>query len=101
MPKIILADGTSKTFDAQVSVLEVAASISSSLKKSVIAASVDGVIVDASYLIVKDCELVVITDKDEQALEIIRHSTAHLLAQATKEIYPQVKNSKIENIMEN
>ena len=91
MPKIILADGTSKTFDAQVSVLEVAASISSSLKKSVIAASVDGVIVDASYLIVKDCELVVITDKDEQALEIIRHSTAHLLAQATKEIYPQVQ----------
>lgn len=91
MPKVTLADGTLKIFDSAISVLKIAESISPNLKKSTIAANVDGIMVDASYLISKDCKLVIITDKDEKSFEIIRHSAAHLLAQATKELYPEVQ----------
>lgn len=91
MPKITLVDGTLKNFDSSISVMDIANSISSSLKKSIIAAEVDDVLVDVSYLITKDCKLLIITDKDEKSLEVIRHSTAHLLAQAVKELYPKAQ----------
>ena len=91
MPNITLPDGTVKTFDAPLSVIEVAASIGSGLKKATLAGEVDGQLVDASHVINDDASLAIITGKDEQALEVIRHSTAHLLAQATQQLYPDAQ----------
>jgi len=91
MPNITLPDGTVKTFDAPLSVIEVAASIGSGLKKATLAGEVDGQLVDASHVIDEDVNLAIITGKDEQALEVIRHSTAHLLAQATQQLYPDAQ----------
>jgi len=88
MPAITLPDGTVKTFDESLTVAQVASSISSGLAKAALAGEVDGVLVDTSHLITKDVSLAIITRKDEQALEVIRHSTAHLLAQATQQLYP-------------
>ena len=91
MPNITLPDGTVKTFDAPLSVIEVAASIGSGLKKATLAGELNGELVDASYVIKDDASLAIITGKDEQALEVIRHSTAHLLAQATQQLYPDAQ----------
>ena len=91
MPNITLPDGTVKTFDQPLSVLEVAASISSGLKKATLAGEVNGELVDASHIISQDASLAIITGKDAQALEVIRHSTAHLLAQATQQLYPDAQ----------
>jgi len=91
MPNITLPDGTVKTFDQPLSVLEVAASIGSGLKKATLAGEVNGQLVDASYIITQDASLAIITGKDAQALEVIRHSTAHLLAQATQQLYPDAQ----------
>ena len=91
MPSITLPDGTVKTFDQPLSVLEVAASISSGLKKATLAGEVNGELVDASHIISQDASLAIITGKDAQALEVIRHSTAHLLAQATQQLYPDAQ----------
>jgi len=91
MPNITLPDGTVKTFDAPLSVIEVAASIGSGLKKATLAGELNGELVDASYVINDDASLAIITGKDEQALEVIRHSTAHLLAQATQQLYPDAQ----------
>jgi threonyl-tRNA synthetase len=91
MPNITLPDGTVKTFDESLTVAQVASSISSGLAKAALAGEVDGVMVDTSHLISKDVILAIITGKDEQALEVIRHSTAHLLAQATQKLYPDAQ----------
>ncbi|MGE4594088.1 MAG: threonine--tRNA ligase [Gammaproteobacteria bacterium] len=91
MPNITLPDGTVKTFDESLTVAQVASSISSGLAKAAFAGEVDGVMVDTSYLISEDVSLAIITGKDEQALEVIRHSTAHLLAQATQQLYPDAQ----------
>ncbi|HIF88297.1 MAG TPA: threonine--tRNA ligase [Candidatus Thioglobus sp.] len=91
MPNITLPDGTVKTFDQPLSVLEVAASIGSGLKKATLAGEVNGELVDASHIITQDASLAIITGKDAQALEVIRHSTAHLLAQATQQLYPDAQ----------
>jgi len=91
MPAITLPDGTVKTYDQPLSVLEVAASIGSGLKKATLAGEVNGELVDSSYVISQDSSLAIITGKDEQALEVIRHSTAHLLAQATQQLYPDAQ----------
>jgi len=91
MPNITLPDGTVKTYDQPLSVLEVAASIGSGLKKATLAGEVNGQLVDASHIIVEDASLAIITGKDAQALEVIRHSTAHLLAQATQQLYPDAQ----------
>lgn len=88
MIKIILPDNSIRTFNEPLTILEVAKSISSSLAKVTLAGVVDGVSKDASFLITHNCSLKIITDKDPESLEIIRHSTAHLLAQAVKELYP-------------
>ena len=83
MPKVTLPDGTLKSFDKAITVADVASSIGSGLARAALAGEVDGQLVDTSFLIENDVNLSIITNKDEKALEIIRHSTAHLLAQAT------------------
>ena len=91
MPKVTLPDGTLKSFDSAITVADVASSIGSGLAKAALAGEVDGQLVDTSFLIEYDVNLSIITNKDEKALEIIRHSTAHLLAQATQQIYPKAQ----------
>jgi threonyl-tRNA synthetase len=91
MPIITLPDGTKKTFDQAIKVFEVAKSIGSGLAKATLAGKVNGELVDASHLIEKDSTLSIITDKDLDGLEVIRHSTAHLLAQATQMLYPEAQ----------
>ena len=91
MPIITLPDGTEKSFDQALTVFEVAKSIGSGLAKATLAGKVDGEMVDASYLIESDASVSIITAKDEEGLEVIRHSTAPLLAQATQMLYPEAQ----------
>jgi threonyl-tRNA synthetase len=91
MLTVTLPDGTLKTFDKPVSVTQVAAQIGSGLAKAALAGKVDGQLVDTSFIIERDCQLAIITDRDEAGLEVIRHSTAHLLAQAVKQLYPSAQ----------
>lgn len=88
MPMITLPDGTQKKFDAPVTVAEVAASIGAGLAKAAIAGKVNDKLVDTFYTIDHDANLRIITDKDAEGIEIIRHSTAHLLAHAVKALFP-------------
>ena len=88
MPLITLPDGTSKSFDHPVTVRDVAASIGPGLAQAALAGRVNGKLVDLSFPLLRDVELAIVTDRDDDALEIIRHSTAHLLAQAVKELFP-------------
>ncbi|MET1077418.1 MAG: threonine--tRNA ligase [Pseudomonas sp.] len=91
MPVITLPDGSQRTFDHPVSVAEVALSIGAGLAKATIAGKVNGALVDASDLISDDATLQIITAKDEEGLEIIRHSCAHLVGHAVKQLYPTAK----------
>ncbi|PWV58345.1 threonine--tRNA ligase [Plasticicumulans acidivorans] len=88
MPFITLPDGSQREFEHPVTVREVAASIGSGLAKAALAGKVDGRLVDTSYRIDGDTHLAIITDRDPEGLEIIRHSTAHLLAHAVKQLFP-------------
>ena len=88
MPVITLPDGAQCAFDHPVTVAQVAADIGAGLAKATLAGVVDGREVDASYTIDSDAQLAIITDRSEQALELIRHSTAHLLAMAVKQLFP-------------
>ncbi len=91
MPDIRLPDGAIKHFDAPVTVAEVAASIGPGLAKAALAGRVDGKLVDTSYRIDRDATLAIVTDKDPDGLEVLRHSTAHLLAYAVKELFPDAQ----------
>ena len=91
MPNIRLPDGSERQFDAPVTVAEVAMDIGPGLAKAALAGKVNGEIVDTDYLMATDSELAIITDKNDEGLEIIRHSTAHLLAYAVKELFPEVQ----------
>jgi threonyl-tRNA synthetase len=91
MPDIRLPDGAIKHFDAAVTVAEVAASIGPGLAKAALAGRVDGRLVDTSYRIDGDATLAVVTDKDPDGLAVLRHSTAHLLAYAVKELFPDAQ----------
>ena len=88
MPVITLPDGSQRTFDASITVHDVAADIGAGLAKAALAGVVDGREVDTSYVIKGDVSLSIVTDRDEAAIEIIRHSTAHLLAQAVQQLFP-------------
>ncbi|MEC8633111.1 MAG: threonine--tRNA ligase [Pseudomonadota bacterium] len=88
MPVIALPDGSSRQFDNAITVLGVAADIGAGLAKATLAGIVDGREVDASYSIESDAELRIITSRDDKALEILRHSTAHLMAQAVQYLFP-------------
>ena len=91
MPVITLPDGSQRPFDNAVTVLDVAASIGAGLAKACIAGRVNGELVDACELINADATLSIITAKDQEGLEILRHSCAHLLGHAIKQLWPQTK----------
>ncbi len=91
MPAITLPDGSQRQFDSPVSVLDVAADLGPGLAKATLAGEVDGVLVDAAHTIEQDAELRIITARDAEGLEIIRHSTAHLLAQAVQRLFPDAQ----------
>ena len=88
MPVVTLPDGSRRTFDAPVTVFDVAADIGAGLAKAALAGVVDGREVDTSHVIERDTTLSILTDRDEAAIEIIRHSAAHLLAQAVQQLFP-------------
>ena len=88
MPVVSLPDASQRAFAQPVSVAEVAQSIGAGLARAALAGKLDGRLVDTSYCIASDASLAIITDKDPEGLEIIRHSTAHLLAYAVKELFP-------------
>ncbi|CAJ0708992.1 threonyl-tRNA synthetase [Ralstonia sp. GP73] len=91
MIAITLPDGSRREFPGPVTVAEVAQSIGAGLAKAALAGRVDGQMVDTSYTIDHDAKLAIITDKDADGVDVIRHSTAHLLAYAVKELYPDAQ----------
>ena len=88
MPVISLPDGSQRSFEQPLSVLDVAADIGSGLARATLAGEVDGRLVDASHLLDADASLRIITARDEEGVKILRHSCAHLMAQAVKELFP-------------
>ncbi len=91
MLTITLPDGSRREFPQAVTVAEVAASIGAGLAKAALAGKVDGRLVDTSFRIERDCALSIVTDKDTEGVEILRHSTAHLLAYAVKALFPEAQ----------
>ncbi len=91
MPTITLPDGSQRDYDKPVSVWQVASDIGPGLAKATLAGEVNGKVVDAGFKIENDSKLRIITDRDEEGLEVIRHSCAHLLAQAVKQIFPEAQ----------
>jgi threonyl-tRNA synthetase len=91
MPVITLPDGSQRTYSEPVSIEKVAADIGPGLAKAALAGKVDGKLVDTSYVIERDAKLAIVTDRDPEGLEVIRHSTAHLLAQAVKQLFPDAQ----------
>lgn len=91
MPIIQLPDGSQRSFAQAVSVAEVAADIGAGLARAALAGKVDGRVVDTSFVIEQDAQLAIITERDAEGLDIIRHSTAHLLAYAVKELFPDAQ----------
>ena len=91
MPVVSLPDGSQRAFDHPISVRDVAADIGPGLAKAALAGKVDGKLVDTSFVIDRDVELSIVTERDEEGVDVIRHSTAHLLAQAVKELFPDAQ----------
>ncbi|MES2932048.1 MAG: threonine--tRNA ligase [Pseudomonadota bacterium] len=91
MISVRLPDGSQRQFEAPTTVAQVAASIGAGLAKAALAGKVNGKLVDTSFLIEQDIDLAIVTDKDADGLEVIRHSTAHLLAYAVKELFPEAQ----------
>lgn len=91
MPQITLPDGSIRQFEQAVTVFEVAQSIGTGLARAALAGRVDGKLVDTTYLIENNANLAIITDKDADGVEIIRHSTAHLMAYAVQELFPDAQ----------
>jgi threonyl-tRNA synthetase len=91
MPVITLPDGSQRSFDGPVSVAEIAAAIGPGLSRAALAGKVDGQLVDTDRQIAEDAAVAIVTDKDAEGLEIIRHSTAHLMAQAVKSLFPEAQ----------
>ena len=91
MPIITLPDGNQRQFENTTSIMEIAADIGPGLAKACIAGQVDGQLVDACDPIDKDASVAIITAKDDEGLEILRHSCAHLLGHAIKQLYPHAK----------
>ncbi|RDH83618.1 MAG: threonine--tRNA ligase [endosymbiont of Escarpia spicata] len=88
MPVITLPDGSRREFDQPVSIHDVAADIGPGLAKAALAGRVDGELVDTSYILDGDCELAIVTSRDEDALELLRHDAAHIMAQSVQELFP-------------
>jgi threonyl-tRNA synthetase len=88
MPNIRLPDGSSKSFPGPVTVAEIAAAIGAGLARAALAGKVDGKLVDTSYRVERDADVAIVTPKSPEGLDILRHSTSHLMAQAVQELYP-------------
>src|SRR5690625_2437361 len=91
MPQITLPDGSQRAYDRPISIAEIAADIGPGLAKAALAGRVNDQLVDTSYRIDSDADVAIITDRSPEGLEVIRHSTAHLLAQAVKELFPEAQ----------
>src|SRR5437762_2591916 len=91
MPNIRLPDGSSKSFPAPVTVAEIAQAIGPGLARAALAGRVNRKLVDTGYRIDADADVAIVTDKDAEANELLRHSTAHLLAHAVKELFPDAQ----------
>ena len=91
MPVITLPDGSRREFEQPVSVMQVAESIGAGLAKAAVAARVDGTLVDLARVVEKDADVAIITGRDSEGVDVIRHSTAHLLAQAVKQLFPEAQ----------
>lgn len=91
MPIVTLPDGSERTFEAPLSIMQLAESIGPGLAKACIAGRIDGVLVDAADLIERDADVAIITARDPEGVEIIRHSCAHLIGHAVKQLYPDAK----------
>jgi threonyl-tRNA synthetase len=91
MPNIRLPDGSSKSFPGPVTVAEIASSIGAGLARAALAGKVNGKLVDTGYRVDSDADVQIVTERDAEGLEILRHSTAHLLAQAVKELFPDAQ----------
>src|SRR3954464_2287360 len=91
MIQVTLPDGSKREYPGPVTVAEVAASIGAGLAKAAIAGKVDGKVVDTAYTIGGDAKVAIVTAKDPEGLDVIRHSTAHLLAYAVKELFPEAQ----------
>ena len=91
MPVITLPDGSQRTYAEPISVEKVAADIGAGLAKAALAGKVDGRLVDTSYVIDKDAQLAIVTSRDAEGVDVLRHSTAHLLAQAVKQLFPEAQ----------
>ncbi len=91
MPNIRLPDGSSKSFPGPVTVAEIASSIGAGLARAALAGKVNGKLVDASHRIDADADVAIVTERDPEGVEILRHSTAHLLAHAVKELFPDAQ----------
>ncbi|MDQ7731386.1 threonine--tRNA ligase [Halomonas sp. SpR1] len=91
MPIVTLPDGSQRTFEAPLTIMQLAESIGPGLVKACVAGKIDGVLVDAADLIEQDAEVAIITARDPEGLEIIRHSCAHLVGHAVKQMYPEAK----------
>ena len=91
MPVITLPDGSQRSYERAVSVADIAASIGSGLARAALAGRVDGRLVDTSFIVDHDARVAIVTDRDPDGLEVLRHSCAHLLAQAVKQLYPEAQ----------
>src|SRR5688572_30988162 len=91
MINIRLPDGSSKSFPGPVTVAEIAAAIGAGLARAALAGKVDGKLVDTSYRVENDAQVQIITERDPEGVDVLRHSTAHLLAQAVKELFPEAQ----------
>jgi len=91
MPTIVLPDGSEKQFEKAVSVHEVAASIGEGLANAALAGRVDGELVDTSFTIEADATLAIVTARDDEGIDVLRHSCAHLMAQAVQELFPSAQ----------
>src|SRR5437762_3781892 len=91
MPNIRLPDGSSKSFPNPVTVAEIASSIGAGLARAALAGKVNGRLVDTSYRVDSDADVSIVTERDPEGVDILRHSSAHLLAHAVKELFPEAQ----------
>ena len=91
MPELTLPDGSKRDFNNPITVAEIAESIGPGLAKAALAGRVDGVLVDTSYSVVGDAEVAIVTERDEDGIEVLRHSCAHLMAQAVQRLFPKAQ----------
>jgi threonyl-tRNA synthetase len=91
MPQITLPDGSTRSYESSVTIGEIAASIGEGLAKAALAGRVDGTLVDTSHCVETDAEVAIITERDTDGIEVLRHSCAHLMAQAVQRLFPKAQ----------